>query len=139
MIGRSFSEALAALEKAADMKFTEQGTAKASVVLYHDHNDVLPRIEDLAFLQSFTAKYWAGLKMHIHIDGHADRSGTAAYNADLSIRRAIAAFNAIQTPWEDEYTISISGVGEAQLAHLTEDGVRDLRNRRTVIEVIFSP
>lgn len=135
----AFSEALVALENIADMKFTEQGTAKASVVLYHDHNKALPRSKDLALLQSFTAKYWDDLKMHIHIDGHADSSGTASYNANLSIGRAIAVVNAIETPWQDEYTISISGVGEAQLAHLTEDGVRDPRNRRTVIEVIFSP
>ena len=120
------------------MKFTEKGTAKASIVLYHDHNKVLPRSKDLALLLSFTAKYWNGLKVHMNIDGHADSSGTASYNANLSIGRAIAAFNAIQTRWQDEYTISISGVGEAQLAHLTEDGVRDPRNRRTVIEVIFS-
>ena len=135
----SFEEALQAIENQTKMTFSNQGTAKISIELFHNHNEASPLQENLALLQSFTERHWNDVKMHIHIEGHADRSGTEPYNHKLSVARAIAVSNAIATPWPEEYTSSIAGAGETKPAFTTADGVRDPRNRRTVIEITFAP
>ena len=131
----AFNDAFIALENQARLKFTDKGKAKASIVLHHDLDAASPRQEDLAGLQSFTERSWGDLKMHIHIEGHTDLSGSEPHNDKLSIERAIAAVNAIATPWHEEYTLSIAGLGENQPTHPTPNGVQDIRNRRTVVEI----
>ena len=73
--------------------------------------------------------------MHVHVRGHADRSGSEAYNDTLSVSRTLAVVNEILTAWPLEYTLSIEGQGERNPALKTPNGVANIRNRRSEIEV----
>ena len=105
--------------------------------VFHDHNEAEPKQENLSTLQTFTQKHWDNVKMHIHIEGHTDRSGSKFYNKTLSLARASAVADAIATPWPYEYTLSISGAGEDKPAFQTNDDVREPRNRRSQIKISF--
>jgi outer membrane protein OmpA-like peptidoglycan-associated protein len=69
----------------------------------------------------------------IEVAGHADRSGSAAYNQRLSQRRAdaVAAELTRQGIAPDE--IAVSAYGESRPLVPTADGVREPQNRRVEI------
>jgi OOP family OmpA-OmpF porin len=67
--------------------------------------------------------------------GHADRSGTPAYNQRLSERRAAAVKAALVRNGVAENTIQTAGRGENENLVPTADGVREPRNRR--VEIVF--
>ena len=71
----------------------------------------------------------------ISIVGHADRSGSDAYNIRLSQRRAAAVGQALAAGGVPSDTISTSGVGESQPLVPTPDGVREPSNRRAEIQI----
>lgn len=70
---------------------------------------------------------------NILIEGHADRSGSAAYNQALSARRAEAVLKALVDSGVDANIIRIEGEGETEPLVKTGDGVRHPRNRRVLI------
>jgi len=65
--------------------------------------------------------------------GHADRSGTEAYNLPLSQRRSRVAVDRMTAAGVDPSRISASWVGETQPLCPTPDGVRDQCNRVVVV------
>ena len=69
----------------------------------------------------------------IELVGHADRSGTEAYNLPLSQRRARVAVDRMTASGVDPSRISASWVGETMPLCPTPDGVRDQCNRVVVV------
>lgn len=67
--------------------------------------------------------------------GHTDTSGSQAYNADLSIRRAEAVSQYLTQNGVSVRAIRASGVGEHDLVVQTGDDVRNVENRRATILV----
>ncbi len=67
--------------------------------------------------------------------GHADRSGTDAYNMALSVRRANAVKDALGREGVAPAAISTAGRGESQPLVQTADGVREPQNRRVEVVV----
>lgn len=74
---------------------------------------------------------WRGLT----VTGHADRSGSDSYNADLSRRRAEAIAGLIASAGVPAAVITTDAKGEAQPRVPTADGVREPQNRRVEIAV----
>ena len=72
---------------------------------------------------------WAGL----NLTGHADRSGSDAYNAALSLRRAAAVAAALANAGVSPGTVATGGKGESEPRVPTADGVREAQNRRVEI------
>jgi len=72
----------------------------------------------------------------ITLGGHADRSGTVAYNAKLSQARADAVMAALVEAGVDASMVKAEAHGEHDTAVSTADGVRNDKNRR--VEVTFS-
>ena len=70
-----------------------------------------------------------------HITGHADRSGTDAYNMALSKRRAEAAKAQLVRMGVPAKNISIDYKGEREPLVRTPDGVREPQNRRDEIRL----
>ena len=105
--------------------------------VFHDHNEAEPEQKNLSTLQAFTQKHWDNVKMHIHIEGHTDRSGSEFYNKTLFLARTSEIANAIVTPWPYEYTLNVSGAGEDKPAYQTNDDVWEPRNRRSQIVISF--
>jgi outer membrane protein OmpA-like peptidoglycan-associated protein len=72
---------------------------------------------------------WAGL----NLTGHADRSGSDAYNEALSLRRAAAVAAALSSTGVSSGAMTTSGKGETEPRVPTADGVREAQNRRVEI------
>jgi len=66
----------------------------------------------------------------INIVGHADSSGSDAYNDKLSMRRANAVRDALTKRGVDAALIRVDGRGESELLVKTPDGIREPANRR---------
>ena len=69
----------------------------------------------------------------IEVGGYADRSGTARYNQELSVRRASAVRAELVRDGVPEGAISVQGFGEDRPLVPTADGVREPQNRRVEI------
>ena len=78
-----------------------------------------------------------GSPTRVLVVGHADTSGSAAYNIGLSNRRARTTADALVAQGLNGGVISLNGVGETQLAKATADGVREPLNRRSTIDINF--
>jgi OOP family OmpA-OmpF porin len=78
-----------------------------------------------------------GAPTRVLVVGHADTSGSAAYNIGLSNRRARTTADALVAQGVNGGVISLNGVGETQLAKATADGVREPLNRRATIDINF--
>ena len=81
------------------------------------------------------AEQWATSMGNVAIVGHADASGSAAYNLKLSERRAQAALSQLTGRGIKADMIESDAVGEGELLIPTPDGVREPRNRRVTISV----
>ena len=75
----------------------------------------------------------SGGQGNIAIVGHTDTSGSADYNKRLSVHRANVVAEALVKMGARRTDVHASGVGETGLAVQTEDGVKEAKNRRTVI------
>lgn len=65
--------------------------------------------------------------------GHTDTSGPAQYNIRLSVRRAVVVRDVLIDLGARREAVETRGVGESDLAVPTADGVREPKNRRSVI------
>lgn len=71
----------------------------------------------------------------IKVDGYADRSGPTGYNDNLSFERANAVKETLIANGVDKDKILIDGHGERSPEVETDDGVRERRNRRVIIQL----
>ncbi len=69
----------------------------------------------------------------VQIDGHADRSGPAAYNVGLSQRRANSVSERLVQQGVPAGNITTNAYGESRPAVQTPDGVREPLNRRSEV------
>jgi outer membrane protein OmpA-like peptidoglycan-associated protein len=69
----------------------------------------------------------------ILIYGHADRSGSVAYNQRLAGERARAVTKALINEGGGRFVIDVEEFGETRNAAKTTDNVKDGRNRRVEI------
>ncbi len=73
----------------------------------------------------------------IVVVGHTDTSGSTAYNAGLSERRASVVRDALVARGITAGSITSEARGETDLARATRDGVREPLNRRTAVTISF--
>lgn len=92
--------------------------------------------EDLAVITNVINTARAGGQSRITVVGHTDTSGSAAYNQRLSVRRANVVVEALVDMGARRAAIQASGVGKTDLAVPTPDGVKEAKNRRSVISLI---
>ena len=69
----------------------------------------------------------------IEVSGHTDKSGTARYNAGLSVRRAQNVAAELVRLGVPRQAITVQGFGESRPLVQTADGVREPQNRRVEI------
>ena len=86
-------------------------------------------------LQQVATDYKAGKISRVVIAGHADRSGSPAYNMRLSERRARVAAAELVSLGVPAEIMKIEWFGETRPRVPTADGVREAQNRR--VEVTF--
>ena len=69
----------------------------------------------------------------IEVNGYTDKSGTARYNAGLSVRRAQNVAAELVRQGVPRQAITVQGFGESNPLVPTADGVREPQNRRVQI------
>lgn len=69
----------------------------------------------------------------ILITGHSDRSGAAAHNRRASLARARTVADYLADKGVARSAMTFAGMGEEQPLIATEDGVREVQNRRVEI------
>jgi OOP family OmpA-OmpF porin len=105
-------------------------------LVYFDWNSAVPNAEAVRAVEQVVANSsnckWYGLI----VTGHTDRSGSDAYNARLSEARASAVASMLEGRGVERVQMRISGRGENENRVPTDDGVREVQNRRVEITVL---
>lgn len=101
--------------------------------VYFDFDSWTLKAEQLGVLTDVINAARSGGQSNIVIVGHTDTSGPAGYNQKLSVRRANVTAEALADMGARRDSLHATGVGETDLAVQTGDGVREPRNRRTVV------
>jgi outer membrane protein OmpA-like peptidoglycan-associated protein len=101
--------------------------------VYFDFDSWTLKAEDLTVLTNVISTARTGGQSRIDVVGHTDTSGPNDYNQRLSVHRANVVVEALVDMGARRPAIHASGVGENDLAVETGDGVKEAKNRRTVI------
>jgi OOP family OmpA-OmpF porin len=123
-----FETAIAEVERA----LTKEG--EAYLVFFAWDQDNLTPVA-LAVLDQVEADYARGRPAKVTVAGHADRSGSEAYNERLSERRARNVAQALVQRGVPERALEVEWFGERRPRIPTPDGQREPRNRR--VEIVF--
>ncbi len=123
-----FESALAEVERA----LTKEGEAYL-VFFAWDQADLTPVA--LAVLDQVQADFVRGRPALVKVAGHADRSGSEAYNDRLSERRAEIVAQALMQRGVPEQALEVEWFGERRPRIPTPDGQKEPRNRR--VEIVF--
>jgi outer membrane protein OmpA-like peptidoglycan-associated protein/outer membrane protein W len=98
-----------------------------------DRSDLTPEGTNIVRTAASNAK--SGNVTRIEVTGHADRSGSDAYNLRLSQRRAQTVQSELVRDGVPTDQIAIFAKGESQPLVPTPDGVREPQNRR--VEIVY--
>jgi outer membrane protein OmpA-like peptidoglycan-associated protein len=93
------------------------------------------RGDDAATLDQITAAYRAHPGARLQLSGHTDRSGSAATNRLAGLRRADAVRAELEKRGVPRNAMTVASFGEERPLVPTEDGVREVQNRR--VEIVF--
>jgi outer membrane protein OmpA-like peptidoglycan-associated protein len=118
---------------AASSPETPQPARNFMLFFGNDHASVTPESE--AVIQEAVRAARNNPNARITVSGNADTWGDAAYNRDLSQRRAEAVRDAMVQDGINPASIAVAGHGEEALPVSTKDGVREPKNRRVEIIV----
>jgi OmpA-OmpF porin, OOP family len=106
--------------------------ALAATVFFEWDSAVLPANIDEVL--AFTRENMAGCEWRrFTVVGHADRSGSDAYNDPLSLKRAQAVAERMQGLGIAPAALAVSAKGEAEPKVVTADGERNPTNRRVEV------
>jgi outer membrane protein OmpA-like peptidoglycan-associated protein len=108
----------------------------ANYTVYFNFNSWTLTGEQLTVLQQAIATARAGGQSHITIVGHTDTVGSDRYNERLSLKRANVVAETLVDMGARRDAIQVSGVGKADLAVQTPNGVREPKNRRSVVTLL---
>ncbi|WP_299442298.1 OmpA family protein [uncultured Rhodospira sp.] len=124
---------------AARMTMDEPSSVVAEAVVYFGFDEAILTAEARGILDNLETALDDPDSVAMRVVGHADRSGPADYNQELSERRAIAVADALTTMGltvQEIDTLSLAAEGETEPAVPTGDGVREPRNRRVVVQAV---
>jgi OOP family OmpA-OmpF porin len=108
----------------------------SSYLVFFDWNKATLTTEGMEIVKTAADNARASNATHLDVTGHADRSGSTAYNMALSRRRAQTVKNELVRLGIPANEIAIFAKGESEPLVPTDDGVREPQNRR--VEIIYS-
>jgi OOP family OmpA-OmpF porin len=103
------------------------------LMLFFDWSKPDIRGDDQPVLDRAVAAWQARPGTRLMLSGHTDRSGGAAYNLRAARRRAEMVSDELVKRGIPRNAIRVASFGEEQPLVPTEDGVREVQNRRVVI------
>ena len=104
-------------------------------IVYFPFDQYVLTPEAQTVVQEAASYAQAGNATRIIITGHADTSGSAAYNIRLSERRAKTVADSLVSLGVAGTALSVDWKGESQPAVATGDGVKEPLNRRATIDI----
>lgn len=105
----------------------------APVMIFFDWGKPDIRSDDAATLDQVAASWRARRGAHLRIAGHTDRSGSTAVNRAAGFKRAQTVRAELEKRGVPGNAMSLTSFGEERPLVPTEDGVREVQNRRVVI------
>jgi outer membrane protein OmpA-like peptidoglycan-associated protein len=93
------------------------------------------RGDDSATLDQVAAAYRAHPGARLQLSGHTDRSGSVATNRGAGLRRAEAVRGELAKRGIPRNVMTVASFGEERPLVPTDDGVREVQNRR--VEIAF--
>ncbi|HWL68034.1 MAG TPA: OmpA family protein [Geminicoccus sp.] len=121
---KRFEDAMDRVDAALD------GDEEQAFIVFFAWDDATITPVGQTVLEEVAAAYRSGQSPRIVLAGHADRSGTEAYNLQLSERRAKNAAALLTTMGVPAEAMDVTWYGETRPRVPTEDGVREPQNRR---------
>ena len=113
-------------------------SASAPTYLFFDWGKGELSSDATAILDGVAAQYLAAPGAML-IDGHSDRSGPAGPNVSSSRKRAEQARDYLAAHGVPASAMRVRAYGEAAPIIATEDGVREVQNRRVEIRFVAAP
>jgi outer membrane protein OmpA-like peptidoglycan-associated protein len=104
-------------------------------MVFFDWGKAQPRGDDAALLDQVVSAYRALPDARLLLSGHTDRSGSSAFNRRAGLKRAEAVRAELEKRGIPRNAVSLASFGEEQPLVPTENGVREVQNRRVVIEL----
>ena len=120
---------------ASGVAFAQQPAAPTPLFLFFDWGKPDIRGDDQAVLDQAAAAWRARPGARLRLSGHSDRSGGARYNLAASRRRAETVEAELVRRGVPGTSIEIAAYGERRPLVPTEDGVREVQNRRVEISI----
>ena len=109
------------------------GEPPAPVMVFFDWGKPAIRSDDAATLDKVAEAWKSRPSAPLHLAGHTDRSGSAAANRAAGLKRAQMVRAELEKRGIPRNAMSIASFGEDRPLVPTEDGVREVQNRRVVI------
>ena len=133
MRGLAFAVAMSLL---AGASMAQPGHASTGPwMVFFDWGKPEVRGDDQAILDQVAAAYRTRPGAHLLLTGHTDRSGSRAVNRAAGLKRVEVIRSELEKRGVPRSATSIASLGEDQPLVPTEDGVREVQNRRVVITI----
>ena len=123
------------LALAASAAAQEQPAQAGPFLLFFDWGKPDIRSDDAATLDKVAEQWRARPSARLEIVGHTDRSGSPATNRRAGLKRAETVRAELEKRGVKGNAMSVASFGEEQPLVPTEDGVREVQNRRVAIEI----
>jgi len=110
--------------------------APATAMVFFDWGKREIRNDDRAVLDKIAEQWRAQGDTRLVLSGHSDRSGPGWANVRASKRRAVAVQDYLIKRGVPASAMTLQAFGEQQPVVATEDGVREVQNRRVEIRFV---
>lgn len=104
-------------------------------IIFFDLNDTELNAAGRQLIEKVAADFALAKPERVVIAGHADKSGTLAYNRDISLRRAQNVAHALIVAGVPSEPLMLEDFGESKPLRATSDGAAEGKNRR--VEIVF--
>ena len=105
-------------------------------MVFFDWGKLEIRSDDKAVLDKVAEQWRAQPGARLVLSGHSDRSGPGRANVRASKRRAIAVQDYLVEQGVPASAMTLQAFGEQRPVVPTEDGVREVQNRRVEIGIV---
>ena len=120
---------------ATSVAVAQQPAAAPPLMLFFDWGKPDIRGDDQSVLEQAVTAWRASPGSQLKVAGHTDRSGSATFNLRASRKRAEMVRDELVKQGVAASAIEIAAYGEERPLVPTEDGVREVQNRRVEISI----
>jgi outer membrane protein OmpA-like peptidoglycan-associated protein len=121
---------------ASGVASAQQPSPLPPMMLFFDWGKPDIRGDDQTVLDQAAEAWRASPSARLMLSGNTDRSGSAAYNLRASRKRAEMVRDELVRRGVPAANISVVAYGEERPLVPTEDGVREVQNRRVEIQIL---